>query len=319
MSNAHSVVQGSAGGTALRRKPDTALLFESGSFWLLGARRRGASHALSGKPCQDAFQARIVWRGGQPHGVALVVADGHGSERHDRSDTGARLAAGCGVDLLRAKLRIMWAADDTAARTSIPRWFREEYPRILVRKWREAVLSDSRQRQSAASDLPCAVPCTPKEQDTFERYGTTVIVGLLTANSCMVGQIGDGDAVLLRETGPEELTKPDQAMVGTSTWSLCSLTPDRYWQVQSVPASASDILMLSTDGLSDSFADRQGFLAFGRDLFRLLNQDGRQEIKRLLPQWLDVYSRDGSGDDITVGLASATTLATEGAFRECAP
>ena len=50
----------------------------------------GASHAKTGKPCQDFS---ISWQSEDTQNFALIVCDGHGSDTYVRSDVGARLAA----------------------------------------------------------------------------------------------------------------------------------------------------------------------------------------------------------------------------------
>jgi serine/threonine protein phosphatase PrpC len=214
-------------------------------------------------------------------------------------------------------LRRVWAGAKSHA--SFVSQFKDEYPRLLVRRWRDAVLRDNSQRESVNDAVAASGTSEAQNQATLERYGTTIIVGLVTADFCMVGQIGDGDALLLQEKGPLTLIEPDASMYGTTTRSLCGPTPDRHWRVRRAPSDKSSVLMLSTDGLSDSFASRAGFLAFGTDLHHLLTQYGQRAIVRQIPVWLDGYSRDGSGDDITVGLASASSFSATPQFGESVP
>src|SRR5688500_15700808 len=98
------------------------------SWRVLGSSRRGASHVRSGLPNQDA----IGWQVAPDEGtVALAVADGHGSARCTRSDTGARLA-------VRAALEILATLEPGAAEpspTAVKRAVDERLAKALVRSW----------------------------------------------------------------------------------------------------------------------------------------------------------------------------------------
>ncbi len=53
---------------------------------------RGASHIDTGKPVQDRAAAIDITYGEGHQATALLLADGHGSEAHYRSDPGAEMA-----------------------------------------------------------------------------------------------------------------------------------------------------------------------------------------------------------------------------------
>ena len=53
---------------------------------------RGASHIDTGKPVQDRAAAIEIAYGDGLRATALLLADGHGSEAHYRSDLGAEMA-----------------------------------------------------------------------------------------------------------------------------------------------------------------------------------------------------------------------------------
>ena len=100
----------------------------------VGKRVRGVSHVQSGKPCQDA----VDWW--EQEGVAaLVVADGHGSDRSPRSDVGAAFA----VDVALNALRSLHANSDLALANlrALKHLADEQLPRLLVRDWRDRVLA----------------------------------------------------------------------------------------------------------------------------------------------------------------------------------
>jgi hypothetical protein len=196
-------------------------------------------------------------------------------------------------------LKALWGDGEQPHATLVAR-FASGFPRVLVRRWRAKVAAHAARVAGAPTEANAA-----EDEATIARYGTTLIVGLVAPDLCLAGRIGDGDALLLTEDGPTDLIEPDPDQFGTATHSLCGRHPERFWRTSAVRGSRAGTLMLSTDGLSDSFASREGFIALGADLGRLLTSQGPDFIARNMPGWLDHYSRDGSGDDITIALASA--------------
>ena len=62
--------------------------------------------------------------------------------------------------------------------------------------------------------------------------------------------------------------------------------------------------MLSTDGYANCFGDDEGFFKVGADFLSYLRAEGSGFVGEKLEEWLRQSSQDGSGDDITVGLAA---------------
>jgi hypothetical protein len=62
------------------------------------------------------------------------------------------------------------------------------------------------------------------------------------------------------------------------------------------------IVLLSTDGYSNSFATADDFLRVGSDYMQAIRTEGAEAVEKKLPAWLQEASREGSGDDITVGI-----------------
>ena len=59
--------------------------------------QKGASHVVSGLPCQDYS---LSYESPEKDVQIVVVCDGHGSKIHVRSDVGARIAAESAKDML---------------------------------------------------------------------------------------------------------------------------------------------------------------------------------------------------------------------------
>ena len=107
----------------------------SADLWeILGATIRGTSHVGTDLPNQDAIAWRPESRKGQA--VLLAVADGHGSPKSFRSDTGSRLAVETALEIFQEFLDSQAdPLDMSACNCAVD----EQLPVMIERRWKEAV------------------------------------------------------------------------------------------------------------------------------------------------------------------------------------
>jgi serine/threonine protein phosphatase PrpC len=272
----------------------------------VGRSVRGASHERAGMPNQDAI--RWLPEGGAGLPLILAVADGHGSRRSFRSETGARLAAETAVqvvsDFLHGQTR-------TGSLSATKRAAEEWLPVALVRRW----LAD------VAAHL-AAQPLTPDElhmlgTDCAEArpqaapsnspvaYGTTVLAAAVTADFILYLQLGDGEILAVSSDGEVSSPLPkDQRLFANETTSLCSPDAWRDFRVcfQFVSNTPPPLILLSTDGYPNSFRDETGFRKVGSDILKMIRDDGLDMVDDRLESWLTESTYAGSGDDVTLGI-----------------
>jgi serine/threonine protein phosphatase PrpC len=263
--------------------------------WACGCSRRGNSHARDGRPCQDAHS---IWSSsfmGEPI-LAVAVADGHGGERHDLSHCGAALAVQAAVSEVIASLPV---AGSERAWRPVSLSGEEEFHTRVTARWKESVVADAGRKPNLSPDEG-GVP------DLFTRYGSTLLLALVDGSECWVGQIGDGDILLVRPDGSIETPVPkDETLLGMVTYSLSSRDSTGLWRTARFPIGAGGLLLLATDGLSDSFENPEAeFRVFARSLLERVTGFGIERVGSALPGWLDGYSLNGSGDDMTLVLVS---------------
>ena len=265
---------------------------------------RGAAHCRMEKPNQDAVEWFPVSESGPP--LIVAVSDGHGSSKSFRSDRGARFAVNIAVAEFKALLA---ALPDTAPEVRSAAETR--LPGAIVQGWERRI-----------SDDIAAEPFTPKERKNFiaqysapawkvlkanplVAYGATLLVAAATNDYLFLAQIGDGDIVTVTRAGCA--TRPfrqDPRLFAGETTSLCladaveSFTVLVHEMKEEVPA----LVLLSTDGYANSFEDDGGFLSVGSDLLMMLREHDADAVQRDLETWLEEASREGSGDDITLGV-----------------
>jgi len=263
--------------------------------WACGCTRRGTSHMRDGRPCQDAH---AIWSSsfmGEPI-LVVAVADGHGGGRHDLSHCGAALAVQAAVSEVIASLPV---PGGEGAWRPVSGSGDEEFQDRVTARWKGYVTTDSGGR-------PGLSPGEGEVQDLLSRYGSTLLIALIDGSECWVGQIGDGDILLVRPDGSIEAPIPkDETLLGTVTYSLSSRDSPGLWRTARFSLGKGGLLIMATDGLSDSFENPEAeFQVFARSLFERVTGFGIDRVGSALPGWLDGYSVNGSGDDMTLALVS---------------
>jgi serine/threonine protein phosphatase PrpC len=90
--------------------------------------------------------------------------------------------------------------------------------------------------------------------------------------------------------------------VGVVTDSLCSAAAHRRWRTAALDCSEGGLILLSTDGLVNAFADQIQVNTFALSVRDRIREHGLLQVAASLPGWLDHYSDRGSGDDITLAV-----------------
>jgi hypothetical protein len=258
---------------------------------VLGRSVCGAAHRRRGLPNQDA----LGWWPAHPDATAVVaVADGHGAAHCRHSADGSRLAVRSALEVLRELLGGPAPADPLL----LAEQAQASLPQALTAHWRQAVRQHAGAGE-AGSDEPYAA------------YGTTLLLAAVTPLAVLLLQVGDGDLLVVGHEG--EVSRPlprDARLVANETTSLCSATPgDFRCRVLDLREGPPALVLASTDGYANSFADDDAFRQVGRDLLALIRGEGAEAVEANLEGWLEETSEQGSGDDVTLGLLCRADLA----------
>lgn len=270
-----------------------------GTWRVLSATARGASHEVSNMPNQDAEQSARL-RGLHEGAFVVAVSDGHGNRRHFRSERGSRfaveVACQCSEDL-EDRLRTLddaSSAERFALTTLVP---------TIIGRWIAAVDADVERdpitlgdayAEEAASDAPVVA------------YGSTLIVAVAWGQWVVLAQIGDGDVLALTVDGKAFSPVPkDPALDGLRTTSLCQPNALDSFRVAVIDRSACALvgLLIATDGFANAQAADPWEPAVGSDLVEMIRTRGVRWVEGQLPEWVArCASSDGSADDTTVAL-----------------
>lgn len=254
-------------------------------------RCRGSSHQHLNMPCQDAVKMYSTVVSGKPVYI-LAVADGHGSSQYDLSEFGAALA----VETMRCLLIDLYK--QSSGRAELFRRLKHDFPMAVVKLWRENVGRDYEQRflQKPSGDF-------------YKRYGSTALFALLVPEGIFLGQLGDGDIAVADRYGVQFPMPRHDELVGGQTYSLVSEEAWHYWHIRACSISQRSLILLSTDGLANSYINDGEFEKFIKSLYTNLQRFSAAELE--LEQHLARVSVNGSGDDISVAGALAEPQAFE--------
>jgi hypothetical protein len=275
----------------------------------LSASVQGASHEHRGQGNQDAVRLKNPSRADEV--LILAVADGHGSARSFRSDLGSAMAAECALRELRHFIRRL---GPDAPLNRVRSQAKNRWPKSLITAWKSAVRADLTARPFSQMEFaafpeppPVVKPGEELPVTAYLAYGATLITVAITRHFILYSQLGDGDILTVRANGVVSRPLPRQhEFQANQTVSLCSYHADEKFQIRvdTLRGPVPDLIMLSTDGYANCFGDDEGFFKVGADFLSYLRSKGTGFIREKLEDWLRQSSQDGSGDDITVGLAA---------------
>ena len=273
-------------------------------------------------PNQDA----IRWFPESGIGLPLILAvsDGHGSAKSFRSDRGSRFAVETAIKVIQEFFLSSQSSDinfsalkDAAQRLLPPR---------LVNEWRKAVNKDLGLSENDEEKLTNKPNFTDEEKQIlvdkdgeaawqavennyFLAYGATVLAVLVTEFFIVYIQLGDGDILEVDSKG--NTTRPlerDPNLIANETTSLCMNKAWNEFQVhiklypQGTPKEIPALILVSTDGYSNSFSTDEGFFKIGQDYRQMFKSNLTEEVRQKLEGFLQETSEKGSGDDITLGM-----------------
>lgn len=278
-----------------------------------GASVRGAGHVKDGSPNQDAL---AIWRPvDDPSGASTAiaaVADGHGSPACFRSEHGSRMAVESAVVVLRKMLLQSTSPEPIESRApALRQWICSLWKLGVERHIAANPFTDQELDHAAAeADIESM---RQLNGNPLVAYGCTLLCACATSSHVVYYQLGDGDVIAVNDAGQaHKPVTPGDGTFGDATHSLC--TPESWRQMACrVEPAAAAVVILSTDGYSNSYGDDEAFLQVGADLGRRVRQTGVFAVQAQLPRWLDKISSSGSGDDITVALLARDSEPTQAA------
>lgn len=214
----------------------------SGAWLWAGARAVGTSHLKQGLPCQDSFACRIWQRHGRPPVLVAALADGAGSA--PCAEVGSALATSLVTDI------VCEAFDDGAPIDGCT-----ETLRYAVGQTKLALDLKAGHDGREASD-----------------YASTLLVAILSPAGGVIGQIGDGAAVISGEGSDwRPVHWPDHGEYANTTSFLTQSDALDQLQLATFEAPVRRIALFS-DGLERLLLDFRNRTAHGPFFDRIFSR-----------------------------------------------
>ena len=260
-----------------------------------GASSRGGMHIRHDLPCQDAS----LCRNGEGYWIT-AAADGHGSRRHFRSQTGSELACRAACDCME---RFVQTLVPGKGPTEIDVQLLKQ---SILHTWRKSVEEDAARRIWTIEELleqgsvlsEEEYAALAQDRNPWIPYGSTLEALLVTEEFFLALQIGDGEVVTLSREGDFAWPMPESMVnQGRFTASLCMGDPMpefRHCLSRELPAA----VLAYTDGVEKAFPPHsRALVEFLYAVWRVARQGDADEVQSAL----EAVARLGSvKDDATL-------------------
>lgn len=258
---------------------------------MITASVRGAAHQRHNLPNQDSIRCYIS------DTVILAISDGHGSKKSFRSDKGSSFAVQIAIETIKNFFKSIKSYNYNLS--FIKRLANEQIPKVIVQEWQAAIDADIRNNPFSEQELKLL------EGKTTIAYGATLLIVLMTDNFIIYWQLGDGDILTVWENKIIETPMlKDERLFANETTSLCIKDAWRDFRMsfQAIINRSPDLILLASDGYANSFSDDANFFKVASDITQLIKNEGTSFVAQNLEQWLTEASKNGSGDDISIGI-----------------
>jgi serine/threonine protein phosphatase PrpC len=174
--------------------------------------------------------------------------------------------------------------------------------KCLVSRWGDAVYEDFLQNPYTDEEINKIPADWGFEDSVYSVYGCTCLIAAVTERYWFGLQIGDGRIVEISENGTFREPVPwDENCFLNATTSICDETAAdefRHFFSERLP----NAVLICTDGVSESYREKDDFYHICRELTDICQTDGRTKTLNTLKKILPEISKTGSGDDVSVAV-----------------
>ena len=265
---------------------------------VFGESVQGASHKRTDKECQDSFK-KMEYDDGT---IIMAIADGHGSKACPYSKSGSSIAVNVFCKVMD-EFHAGYAENLELLLTYLNREGDTKVAQAVDAEWKRRVL---KVHTNQKREVPLTEDGEKNKAEIYKQYGSTLVGLMITPIFVFAFQLGDGDISYVDQNGLDHLLE-DEKILGVETHSLSKI--DSWKKVVSAVRRRDEagglpyMLMLSTDGFSNSYKNADEFQKTCVDYFSMIQQYGAEAVAANLKNWLTETSAMGCGDDITVLIA----------------
>ena len=233
--------------------------------------------------------------------VTVGVADGHGASIHCRSQIASLTAAMLAAEAIQSTMMKTLSAGASTNKISLDTRFERNLPRYLVTKWKKRVQLHHEENPFTDFELSGLDKAAREKLNNrpLAAYGTTLVSAAVSPEFVVLYRIGDGNILWVDDDGTSRPVFSSKESDVTA--SLCQSNPlssfeAKFERFESNPPA---LLVVTSDGYPDSMDhwDR-----FGTICLNHIRDNGADDLQASLRKRLPDWSRDGSADDITIGI-----------------
>lgn len=258
---------------------------------------RGASHYKDNKPMQD-YSASVV---GDKFAIA-VVCDGHGADKHFRSEIGSKLA----TEIALTKLQDFYGLNSTYEQLNTNTSLKIERLKLaIISDWQAQVEKYTKDNPFTEAEMAKASPRLLKKMsyDVSQPYGSTLLASLVCQDYYLSLMIGDGAIIKIGKKFAAETVSFEGKVEYTdaphsATDSLCQedVHEKLFVTYGKIEAGKPFAMALCSDGFTESL-----FFPKESDLIRKANN------------YLNFYAEEGL-EKATEAVEAQLNEITKGAY-----
>ncbi len=251
----------------------------------------GYSHIRKKKTCQDA--SRYIK---DKNYEAIIVCDGHGGDKHFRSEIGAK----CAIDICKNSISefaqgVLYRKENARLKELF-----EGFIKFIIFAWREAINKHYEQNPFSNEELKAIKDKESLYSNPCIAYGSTFILATIIDNNMLIAQLGDGDVRIYTQDKIYSPLKANDRNAFGKTVSLCNSDAANQVIYKVIKKCDLDACIISTDGVINSFETEAYFNEFCKTAAVGLMSDKYFEIE--LTEFLPTLSENGSGDDVSIAM-----------------
>ena len=267
---------------------------------------RGVSHIASGKPVQD-YSLAIA---GDGFSIA-VVCDGHGADKHFRSEIGSKFAAEVSRDMLIqfVALNNDWNTFNKETNKKLDR-----LKLAIIAGWHEQIEKYTAENPFTADELKKASAsfAARKHYDVSQPYGTTILAALVAKDYYLVMMIGDGAIARINSDFSSNIVEfPGKKVYDdqphSATDSLCSQNSYEtiFFAHGQLTEGDAVAFALCSDGMSEAFVSDELLLGKFKNYLNYYAEEGLQKANEAITAQLNQLSQlSVMKDDISLAFAT---------------
>lgn len=263
----------------------------------------GASHEKKGTVCQDSS----AYVANDRYAVA-VVADGHGSKKHFRSNIGSRSAVEATLETIENFYRNADEFEEKFPKN--PKLVIKSIEKQVIARWNANITEHLRQNPVTKDEKKDFTTDEFKKIPFESYYGSTLITAVVCEKFSFGFQIGDGSLVAVFEDG--ETVMPigdDESAPANITASLCNSNASSMFNSFFEQNKTVAALFTSTDGLYTSFGSDNDFLDYHTIISSQLSEI--DEFEGAIVKNLTKRSHFGTEDDTSLSCVYSQEIVDE--------